>query len=122
MADVRLTVAGGEPGVAVARRVVRAVAAATDLSIDRLEDAVLACDLLLGDRRPGTHSTVVLKPRQQSMELLFETGHTNTGSPPAGVDPLVARLATRVWSAPEGGEDTVYLHVLVGEEEAGDQG
>lgn len=117
MTDARLTVVPDDAGIAVARRVVRAVAATTLLPVDRLEDAVLVCDIVLGAIRDSPHATITFHPEAAGVELTFELQAFQAKRvhypEPDGLAALVTRLSNRVWTEGDGEHD-VRLHVLVG--------
>lgn len=124
MISAAVTVTRGRLAHTVLRRLARAVGASVDLPIDRLEDATLVCDALLGQLDDADRASVEFLARESGLEMVFAhfprgAGTAATTAEIPGLGAMIARLADEVWVEPDRGLDREHVHVLVGRSSAG---
>ena len=116
--EIEVTLTAGPVAAAVLRRVVGAVAAQAELPIDRIQDATLVMDTLLGALAADKVSAVFV-PREQGIEIAVGPLMDGEGArllsqielPDPG--PIVRGLSDRVWIDGEG-RPQEYVCVLIG--------
>jgi hypothetical protein len=116
--DVIVRVAAGRVGDAVLRRMIGAIGAQADLSIERIQDATLIVDTILGGIAADPISAI-LSRREQGLEIAIgpladgegERMLDDDASPETGS--IVGALADRAWIDRDSGSGA-YMCVSVG--------
>lgn len=117
-AQIVVRVAAGRVGEAVLRRVAGALGAQADLPIERIQDAALVIDAILG-RIAADPVSAVLRRDGRSLEIAIgpladgegDRMLSDTVSP--DVDPIITSLADGAWIDRERGPFT-YMCVTIG--------
>ena len=117
-AEIVVRVAAGRVGDAVLRRVVGALGAQADLPIERIQDAALIVDAILGGIGADTVSAVVRRDEGR-LEIAIgpladgEADRLLNGRVSAEIGPIIESLADRVWIDLDRGP-CAYMCVTVG--------